>query len=248
MLAPRKLFNRIVLSAFDRVASRYLFDLYTRERLERQAFFYNAFKALRFNDISGDYAEFGSYGGHTFVLAYRESRRHGHSAHLWAFDSFAGLPPPQAKQDAHPEWREGKMATSLDEFHAICSAQGIPREAYTVVPGFYEQTLPTATAPTDVALAYVDCDLYSSTTEVLEFLEPRLKHGMIVAFDDYFCWSAAQISGERKAMLELVSEDPRWEWVPYMRIGWHGTSFVIEDRALRSPRREPARAAAATAR
>lgn len=236
MIAPRKLLNRIVLSAFDRVAPRYLFDLFTRERLERQAFFYNAFKALRFNDISGDYAEFGSYGGHTFVLAYRESRRHGHPAHLWAFDSFAGLPPQQAAQDAHPEWREGKMATSLEEFHAICSAQGIPREAYTVVPGFYEEALPAATAPTDVALAYVDCDLYSSTTEVLEFLEPRLKHGMIVAFDDYFCWSSTDLSGERRALLDFMSGVSRWNWLPYMQFSWAGASFAIEDVSGRSER------------
>ena len=49
-------------------------------------------------------------------------------------------------------------------------------------------------APTDIALAYIDCDLYSSTMPVLEFLLPRLKNGMIIAFDDYFCWSATQLS------------------------------------------------------
>jgi hypothetical protein len=62
-----------------------------------------------------------------------------------------------------------------------------------------------------------------------------MKHGMIVAFDDYFCWSESQISGERKAMLDYVSDDTRWDWVPYMQFGWHGTSFVIEDKALTRP-------------
>ncbi|MFL5950843.1 MAG: TylF/MycF/NovP-related O-methyltransferase [Gaiellaceae bacterium] len=214
----------------DRLARRYLFDLYTRERLERQAFFYNAFKALRFNGIGGDYAEFGSHGGNTFALAYGEARRHGHQAHLWAFDSFSGLPAPRGDEDAHPEWQEGKMATGVEEFHAICAANGIPRDAYTVVPGNYEQTLPTQRQPAEIALAYVDCDLYSSTASVLEFLAPRLKHGMIVAFDDYYCWSDTQPSGERRALLDFMVDGSRWNWLPYVPIGWSGASFALESR------------------
>ena len=211
----------------ERISDRYVFDLYTRERLDRQAFFYAAFKALRFNGISGDYAEFGSHGGTTFALAYREARRHGHAAHLWAFDSFAGLPRP-TDEDAHPEWVAGKLATGLEEFTAICDANGIPRDAYTAVPGYYEETLPSQGDPSDIALAYVDCDLYSSTTAVLDFLEPRLKHGMIVGFDDYYCWSDSQPSGERRALRELTARGSQWNWLPYVQIGWSGASFALE--------------------
>jgi hypothetical protein len=137
--------------------------------------------------------------------------------------------------DEHPIWKEGGMATSLDEFHAICASNRIPRDAYSVVPGFYDQTLtklPPGAAPNNIALAYVDCDLYSSARTVLQFLMPRLKHGMIVAFDDYFCWSASQISGERRAMLEFLASDSRWALLPYMQFGWHGNSFVVEDKRI----------------
>jgi hypothetical protein len=65
-----------------------------------------------------------------------------------------------------------------------------------------------------------------------KFLLPRLKHGMIIAFDDYFCWSATQLSGERRAQLEFFSRDPRWELVPFIQFGWHGQSFVVEDRKI----------------
>ncbi|HWJ31688.1 MAG TPA: TylF/MycF/NovP-related O-methyltransferase [Gaiellaceae bacterium] len=219
--------------ALDRIAVPYLFELYRRERLARQEFFYNAFKALRFNGIDGDYAEFGSWGGMTFTLAYRESRRHGHQARLWAFDSFQGLPESHEGKDEHPEWRRGKMATNVEEFHAICAANGVPRDAYEIVPGFYEDTLPQrllSDPPVNIALAYVDCDLYTSTKTVLEFLRPRLKHGMIVAFDDYFCWSPTQGSGERTAWREHVANDETWEWVPYVQYGWSGQSYVLEAR------------------
>jgi len=83
-----QLFAPTVGEMAERAARDYFFDVYVRERLYRQEFFSNAFKALRFNGIDGDYAEFGSWGGLTFGLAYQESRRRGHSAKLWAFDSF----------------------------------------------------------------------------------------------------------------------------------------------------------------
>lgn len=230
-----RLFAPTVGEAAERAARQYFFDGDVRERLYRQEFFSNAFKALRFNGIDGDYAEFGSWGGLTFALAYQESRRRGHHGKLWAFDSFQGLPSPQVEADDHPEWQSGRLATTLDEFHSNCAENGIPRDTYIAVPGFYEDTLSTMSVtdePTNIALAYVDCDLYSSTKAVLDFLEPRLKHGMIVAFDDYFCWSPSQISGERKALLEITSDQEKWEWTPYIQFGWHGTSFVIEDKSL----------------
>jgi hypothetical protein len=219
----------------DQVGKRFIFSPPWRERQCRQEFFYNAFKALSFNGIDGDYAEFGCWGGMTFALAYHESRRHRHRARLWAFDSFQGLPAPKDVSDEHPLWRAGAMAMSLDEFHRKCASNGIPRDIYNVVPGFYDQTLPAlsaAASPMNIALAYVDCDLYSSAKTVLQFLMPRLKHGMIIAFDDYFCWSASQIAGERKAMLECFANDDRWALLPYVQFGWHGNSFVVEDKRL----------------
>ena len=205
------------------------------ERKCRSEFFHNAFKALTFNGIDGDYAEFGCHSGMTFGMAYTESRRHGNKAKLWAFDSFQGFPSTSNQGDEHPFWTEGGYAMSLKEFEAICKSYGIPPTSYRIVPGFYDQTLPvlsTDEGPNNIALAYIDCDMYSSTKTVLEFLKLRLKHGMIIAFDDYFCWSKSQISGERKAMIELLGNYDRWELLPYLQYGWGGASFVVEDRRL----------------
>ncbi len=152
---------------------------------------------------------------------------------MWAFDSFQGLPALKDAKDSHPFWVEGRLATSVDQFAAICKASKIPRERYRIVPGFYEQSLPAIGAtgePHDVALAYIDCDLYSSTKAVLDFLRPRLKHGMILGFDDYFCYSSEQLAGERRALLESFPADGRWFLLPYMQFGWAGLSFVVEDR------------------
>jgi hypothetical protein len=51
---PFRLLRRLVQPTVDRAVSDYYFDVYRRERLYRQEFFFNAFKALRFNGIAGD--------------------------------------------------------------------------------------------------------------------------------------------------------------------------------------------------
>ncbi|MDH5254678.1 MAG: TylF/MycF family methyltransferase [Gammaproteobacteria bacterium] len=212
-----------------------IFDVPLQERVWKQQFFYNAFRALWYNRIDGDYAEFGCWSGSSFWLAHLESRKHGHPARLWAFDSFQGLPPPEGAKDEHPNWAPGDMKMSVDEFHQACARDGVPRSAYEVVPGFYQDTLDRM-APTDrpvnIALAFIDCDMYSSTRSVLRFLMPRIKHGMIIAFDDYFCWTPTQPSGERRAMVESFGDHPRWNLLPFMSFGWHGQSFVVEDKTL----------------
>lgn len=205
------------------------------EEADRRVFFRRAFKALAFNQIDGDYVEFGSCGGMTFQLAYHESRRAGHFSNLWSFDSFAGLPAQQRAEDAHPVWTPGHMTTYLEEFLAICARNGIPRAVYRVVPGYYAETLATTATgdrPSNIALAYIDCDMYSSTMSVIKFLLPRMKHGMVLAFDDYFCWSPTQVSGERRAAYEVLENHAQWRLVPFIQFGWHGLSFVVEDRSL----------------
>lgn len=72
-----------------------------------------------------------------------------------------------------------------------------------------------------------------SLLRLLKFLLPRLKHGMILAFDDYYCWSSSQTSGERRACAEIFADDKEWSLVPYLQFGWAGMSFVVEGKSLK---------------
>ena len=204
------------------------------ERNLRKEFMRRAFAALQWNGIQGDYAEFGSCGGMTFGLAYAESRKRNYNCMLWAFDSFCGLPPQSLPEDRHPQWIEGNMRTSQEEFRRICRNKGIPESEYKIVAGFYEDTLASGSAavhlPDAVSLAYIDCDLYSSARVVFDFLATRLQHGSIVALDDYFCYSAAALAGERLACAEFLKANSRFHFSPYHQFGWHGMSFIVEDR------------------
>lgn len=214
---------------------------------DRREFFRKAFLTLGFNGIAGDYAEFGCYTGTTFALAWEEHRRAaGHLEFLayreaqnrffWALDSFRGLPAPTGPADEHPAWAPGSLAMSVEEFHRVCAGKGIPRSSYETVEGYYEETLSRAGSgrrlPQDIALAYVDCDLYSSIRAVLRFLLSRMKHGMILALDDYFVYSSTQVSGARRACVEFFDGDADWRLLPYVQFAWGGMSFIVESKRI----------------
>ena len=156
--------------------------------------------------------------------------------HLWAFDSFEGLPEAESDRDVHPVWGRGREGvgvgeSGVDAFHEVCAGHGLTREDYTAVEGYFSDTLPPFGddgGPVDIALAYVDCNMYSSTVTVLEFLAPRLKPGMIVAFDDWWCWSPTHVSGERAALREFLAEHPQWHFERYKDIHRIGLAFVVE--------------------
>lgn len=195
-------------------------------------FFWDAFVALRVNGISGEYAEFGCHTGGSFQAAYHVLSKISPERHMWAFDSWQDLPHDHPLDDHPGFWAMGGQgAGGVENFHAANAQHGVARDAYTAVEGYYRDTLPALGddgPPTDIALAYVDCDLYSSSVSVLEFLGPRLKHGMIVAFDDWFCWSPTERSGERVALEEFLREHPEWNFHRYRNIHWSGLAFVVE--------------------
>jgi hypothetical protein len=215
-------------------------DRFGHELPDRRELFRRVFHFLAFNGIDGDYAEFGCHGAHTFRMAWHASTLVGYRTTLWAFDSFAGLPDAADPHDPHPQWVAGTMATGLDDFHRRCASAGIPPDAYRTVPGLYRDTLSDCDAehPSTVSFAYVDCDLHSSTREVLAFLEDRLRPSAVLAFDDYYCYGPDGPSGERLAAAEHFRES-QWALVPYVQYGWGGMSFVVERRGAVPPGGSP---------
>ena len=198
---------------------------------ERRNFFWDACVVLQVNEISGDYVEFGSYGGNSLSLAYEAIKLIGSPRRLWAFDSFQKLPEVTDPRDERWRLELDSNQGGVENFHADCAKQGVPRDAYTAVEGYFADTLPplgSDGSPADLALVYVDCNMYSSTVTVFEFLAPRMKHGMIIAFDDYHLWSPNEVSGERAALDEFLIANPQWHFQPYREVHYSGVSFVVE--------------------
>ena len=122
-------------------------------------------------DPHGGWAvEFGVYSGYSLSLI---------AAHMpvIGFDSFKGLPE---------DWREGfpKGSFAIPEDGPSVQDILLMGPQRMVVAGWFEDTVPTFPFP-HLSLVHVDCDLYSSTVEVLRAVTPHVGPGTIFVFDEF---------------------------------------------------------------
>jgi O-methyltransferase len=172
---------------------------------ERLPYWKKAFEKVREMRLSGDYLEFGVYRGTSFILAASLAARNGLDAmRFFAFDSFEGLPESEGKVFSH-----GQFACSEETFTQLITKAGVPMDRVEKVKGFYDLSLTSEAkrkyALTRAAIVHIDCDLYSSTKDVLAFIEDLLQEGTIVIFDDWSSFRNEQNPdefGEAKAFNE----------------------------------------------
>jgi len=97
-----------------------------------------------------------------------------------------------------------------------------------VYPGWFEQTLWKYQAKEQIALAWIDADLFSSTSDVLAFLNNKLVDQALMVIDDY--WVAKLNDGGpslaliRWAKPENVNSD--FELIPWRSFHWAGEIFI----------------------
>ena len=232
--APETLRHRLFAFGRNLVKYRLLHDVSIRaDRFGRE---HMADLAVRFatnNRIDGAYLEFGVWRGSTFAQFYHALRRHRLTMPMYAFDSFEGLPEPDGI-DALPgyeSFRAGQFGCSVSEFEAELAARRVPRTAYTIVPGFYEETLTPACVEKHgirrAALVWVDCVLYESARCVVDFLGPILQDGTLLMFNDYYRFKGHPDLGERKAFAEFLRRWPTVRVTDYARFASVGQAFIV---------------------
>jgi hypothetical protein len=133
--------------------------------------------ALSQTTVAGDYLEFGVFRGGTIRYIQKRLRRMGKAgAIIHGFDSFEGLPEA---------WGGSHLGQS-----AFSTRGKLPRVPRNVVlhRGWFSDTILEwrASAAAPLAFLHVDCDIYSSTVEVLEGLYDRMQVGTVIVFDEYF--------------------------------------------------------------
>lgn len=172
--------------------------------------------------IPGDIAETGVWRGGAMIYAAAVLAELGYSAHqktIWCFDSFEGLPRPDArsyppdKGDPHHsfEWLRVSRETVQENFRKY----GIDLEGIRFVKGWFRDTLPRWKAEFKLyplAVLRLDGDMYESTWIALENLYPKLSPGGFLIVDD---WSlsraraAAEDYRARHAIAEpIIPIDP----------------------------------------
>ena len=111
------------------------------------------------------------------------------------FDSFEGLPE---------DW-----AGHVEQRGAFSQKGALPKVPANVRlhKGWFKDTIGVwcAENPDPVGFIHMDCDIYSSTRDVLWALRERLQAGTVIAFDEYFNYPNWR-QHEARALKEFVTE------------------------------------------
>lgn len=138
--------------------------------------------------VPGDVIETGVWRGGAVIFMRALLKAYGvDDRTVWVADSFRGLPKPDPSRREDTEdalWKEHQLAIPLEQVKANFQRYGLLDEQVQFLPGWFEDTLPTA--PLDrIAVMRLDGDLYDSTMVALRSLYPKLSPGGYVIIDDY---------------------------------------------------------------
>ena len=176
----------------------------------------------------------------------RRSKKDLYLYHIFGFDSFEGLPNKISPKDDHKEWYKGCYSNSLSDIKQKVIKQGIDLRRGNVhfIKGFYEETL-TPTLRNELrdyppSIVTVDCDYYSSTKTVLEWLRPMLFSGTIFYFDDIWSFHGNPNYGELGAINEF-NKAGKGQLTPIPLFGLNSKIFIYSRREFEFKRENRAR-------
>lgn len=171
-------------------------------------------------NLQGDIAEFGTYSGTSASFlasamadAPMQPRALGGSSVqpqriLHLFDSFQGLPEITHDLDKRAGWKAGQFTDKTEAQLKSMVGQYLHSDAVKTYPGWFKDTMKLLPNGQKFALVHVDCDIYESTIDVLDYLfsHEHIGEGCALFFDDWNCGAANPDLGERRAWREMVEK------------------------------------------
>lgn len=175
---------------------------------------------------SGDIVEFGVFMGTgmvNFLTMTELLEPHNWTRRIIGFDTFEGL---KTYNDDYGALKSGMYRYSnrkhLEKILRIQSKNKLrPDKNFVLVQGDVIKTLPSfiKKEPSFIpALVYLDLDLYGPSKFVLDCLEPLMRPGCVIAFDEL---GMKKFAGETKAFLESkVSKMGKLQKLDFAKISY----------------------------
>lgn len=148
------------------------------------------------------FLEFGVFEGCSILEYYDAYVENELEPFFFGFDSFEGL--PEETVDQHSPWTKGNFSTN-----GFVNLKLLNKEGLNIIPGWFHETLNEETFKKfkgkKAGLIHIDCDIYTSTLQVLEFLIQHnlITNGTLIVYDD---WGAWRMSGLQESQQFDVSE------------------------------------------
>lgn len=177
---------------------------------------YKSIEYIVKNEVPGDIAECGVWNGGSMLLAAMALKHFGDTSRmLYLYDTFAGMPKPDADLDrnwdgvsALDTWQsfadEGKpwgFGGTVEMVYEVMKGADYPADNITFVRGMVEDTIPSVKAD-QLSLLRLDTDLYHSTYHEFVHLYPTVASGGIVIIDDY-----GYFEGAKRATDQYIAEN-----------------------------------------
>jgi len=162
----------------------------------------------RTRDIPGDVAECGVYQGASLIPMAIWATQHNIPKTFFGYDSFEGFPDSIAEdQNMGGADIEGKRPGGMNETSLELVASKLKLFHLGNVrlrKGLFSDTL-NQDSWLRFSLAHLDCDIYDSYTECLNFFYPRMSVGAVILLDEY---NDPPWPGCNKAVDEFLAELP----------------------------------------
>lgn len=174
--------------------------------------------------VPGDLVETGVWRGGTVILMRAVMAAYGSTDRtVWGFDSFAGLPEPdtdrfpmdvalQLERGTKKGLMRGMLSVSKEQVERNFERYGLLDDRVRIVEGWFSETLPAASMD-QIAVLRLDGDLYQSTLDGLNNLEPKVAPGGFIIVDDYGSIEAcAQAVTDYREEHGITAEIHRIDW------------------------------------
>ncbi len=187
-------------------------------------------RKLRGENI-GDYLEFGVFNGASISSVYSIWKESDIKTRLFGFDAFEGLPRESENEDGGV-WKQGFYSCSFEKMSECLQRKNIDPKEINWVKGWYQDTLNSDTVSKynleNPGIIFVDCDTYSSSKAVLDFVAPLIKSPAIICLDD---WKLNDLDlkemGEYQSFNEFLEANPRLQAEEIKSYNRKSKSFLI---------------------
>ncbi|MEM1136251.1 MAG: TylF/MycF/NovP-related O-methyltransferase, partial [Bacteroidota bacterium] len=161
----------------------------------------------------GDYLEFGVCHGSSLLCMHQVLKESEiDNVRLFGFDSFEGLPEVAATDGV---WNPGDFYAGFEKVKNYLTKKGIDWNRVTLTKGWFKDTLNLDFIRKykikKASIIMIDCDIYQSTKEALNFCKNLIKDKTIIFFDD---WNSSGLAtknlGEKRAFDEFLNENPQF--------------------------------------
>ncbi len=178
-----------------------------------------------------DYYEFGTFKGYSIWKSQQLANTYGAATmKFYGFDSFCGLPKPAGIDDAG-YFYEGQYNCAKATVIKNIKSHGGDLTRIHLIEGYFDKSLKKQLIykykMKPISIVYIDCDLYSSTKDVLSFIKNLLIKDSLILFDDWNAFSDNKDKGEQLAFYEFKRKNPDIKFRKDFSFCWHGQAFRV---------------------